>query len=80
MTSFGGPLIFTIPHAQIGPDHTALEEVLLRYAREGLTLAQRVAAINADLGYSMGLSCMTEGYETRSNLKLLFFIYSGLQN
>lgn len=38
----------------IGPDHAVLEATLLRYAREGLTLAQRVAAINVDLGYSIG--------------------------
>ena len=38
----------------IGPDRAILEEVLLRYAREGLTLAQHVAATKADLGYLMG--------------------------
>jgi hypothetical protein len=44
----------TIPHGPIGPDRAVLEEVLRQYAQQGLTLAQRVAATNSDLGYSVG--------------------------
>ena len=37
-----------------GPDYAVLEVTLLQYAQKGLSLAQCVAAINVDLGYSMG--------------------------
>lgn len=55
-----------LPHHDelIGPDRAVLKEALLRYAREGLTLAQRVAATNADLGYSIGYDRLYLPYET----------------
>ena len=69
-------LISSIPHWPLGPDRAVLEEVLLRYAREGLTLAQRVAATNSDLGYSLGYDKLGLFMATKLflNLKFLFFI------
>lgn len=67
-----------LPHHDelIGPDRAVLKEALLRYAREGLTLAQRVAATNADLGYSIGYDRLYLPYETlpKHETSIFYFI------
>ena len=54
-----------------GPDRAVLEATLLQYARKGLSLAQRVATINVDLGYSMGYERCCHGHKALP--KTLFF-------